>query len=77
MAETERKYYWLLLNKKETKAFKDYLDNRGIYYETVEYPDPLTGQAITKFGCLMYKDEAEAAGHWLELFRGGRKVRIN
>ena len=77
MAETERKYYWLQLNEKETKAFKPYLENRGIYYETVDITDPLTGRKITKFGCLMYKDEAEAAGHWLELFRGGRKVRIH
>lgn len=77
MTETERKYYWLVLNKKETKAFIDYLKTRGIYYETVEYNDPLNGQTITKFGCLMYIDEAEAAGHWLKLFRGGRKVKIH
>ena len=77
MAETERKYYWLQLNQKETKAFKDYLEVRGIYYETVDYNDPINGKPMTKFGCLMYKDEAEAAGPWLELHRGGRKVRIH
>lgn len=77
MAETERKYYWLLLNEKETKAFKPYLENRGIYYETIEYNDPLNNKKVTRFGCLMYIDEAEAAAHFLELFRGGRKVKIN
>lgn len=73
MAETEQKYYYLNLNKKETKAYKEYLDARHIYYETVNYNDPIDGKLMTKFACLMYVDEAQAAAHWLELFRGGRK----
>ena len=76
MSNTDRKkYYWLLLNTKETKEFKKYLDARDIYYETVKFTDPAMGKTNTRFGCLMHIGEAEAAAHWLQLFRGGRKTK--
>jgi len=66
----DQKYYPVqIINKKEADAFAQYLEDHHIYFETVCYPKV----DLIRFNCLMYIDEAEAAGHWLEEYRGGRK----